>query len=99
MSDKVPGLEEEGPKLTQHSGLAVSRRGEGGGGMDLPPRESPLLRSVRDIYIVYIYTCMYIQCEFFHTIHMYFHCTCEHSTIRSIYIVYDFTCTCTSTYI
>ena len=56
MSDRVPGLEEEGPKLTQHSGLAVSRRGEGGGGMDLPPRESPLLRSVHDILYMYVCT-------------------------------------------
>ena len=47
MTDEVPGLEEGGPELTQHSGLTVSRLGEGGGGggMDVPPRESPHLRS------------------------------------------------------
>ena len=48
MTDEVPGLEEGDPELTKHSGLTVPRLGDGGGGrggVDMPPGESPHLRS------------------------------------------------------
>ena len=58
MTDEVPRLEEGDPELTKPSGLTISRLGDGGGGgggVDMPPRESPHLRSEHVTHTVYTY--------------------------------------------